>query len=96
MAVAIGGIGNALSLCSDAIEMKLENCTYAPVLNYSYANDTCCTAIDDTECQTKQATWDVDHLSGSEGQTLQPQFKHKINQDVCTYADSPAYACGEY
>ena len=34
--------------------------------------------------------------SGSDGQTLQPQFKHIINQDVCTYADSPAYACGEY
>ena len=96
MAVAIVGIGNALSLCSDAIEMKLENCTYAPILHYNYDADVCCTVVDDTVYPTKQATCDGDNSSGSGDQTLQPQYKHKINQDVCTYADSPAYACGEY
>ena len=92
LAVAIVGVGNALSLCTDAIAMKLESCTYAPAFEYKYVNETSYTAIADAVCETKQATCDV-KSSGSDGQTL--QYNHSINQNICTeYADPPACASG--
>ena len=96
LAAAIVGVGNALSLCSDAISMKLENCTtYTPGLYHDYATTFNCTDVDNYECEMKQATCDVKNSSGGDGQTLPTVYKHAIN-NVCTYADSPAYACGEY
>jgi len=97
LASAIVGIGNALSLCTDSIAMKLENCTpYAPGFDYCYANVDYCTTVPDYECVIKQSTYDT-FPSGSDGKTLPTVYKHSINQNVCTYdADSSAYACSEY
>ena len=91
LAAAIVGVGNALSLCSDAISMKLENCTtFIPVQYHSYATlPDNCTTVDDYECQTKTVA-----IAGSDGQTSPTAYKHAIN--ICTYADSSAYACSEY
>ncbi len=96
MAAAIVGVGNALSLCSDDISMKLENCTtFVPTPYHCYnalqdnttQRDFC--TVDDYECETKSVT-----IAGSDGQTSPITYKHAIN--ICTYADSTAYACSEY
>ena len=75
--------------------MKLENClTFAPVFDYCNVMVANYTVEDNYECVIKQNTDDAFYKGGSDGKTSPTVYKHSIN--VCTYGDSPAYACGEY
>ena len=77
--------------------MKLENCSsYAPGLYNDYATEYEYAGVYDfnnkTACAVDRAC--LPKFAGSEGQTLQTVYKHANN--ICTYAESPAYACGDY
>ena len=87
------GVTNALSLCTDSIAIKLENCVTYPAVTA----DTCDvltngTVYDDYEYVIKDNSTIVD----SGVKTLQTVYKHAVNQNICTYAESSACVCEDY
>ena len=95
LASAIVGVTNGLLLCSDSIAMKLEKCSnYTPGLYSNYATDYQCAGVYDfTQPECENMSYIADQV-GSECQSSHTVYKHANN--ICTYADSPNYACGEY
>ena len=71
--------------------MKLENCiTYPTVIADKCDWFTNYTVDDDYECVIKEAS------VGSGSEILPTVYKHAINENICTYAESPACVCGDY